>query len=179
MVCLRCKIVVENELKNLGIDYIRVEIGEILLREELTEAQKTQLNFCLKPYGLELIIKRKNIIVEKVKNIIIELIHNSNEALTIRFSDYLRRKMNYDYTYLANLFSEVEGRTIESYIISKKIEKVKELILYEDLTLTEIAFKLHYSSVAHLSYQFKKVTGYTPSQFKTSKNRELSNLSHA
>jgi len=166
MVCIRCIMIVEDQLNKLGIGYQKVQLGEVSLYSNLTTDQYNQLNAAIKRYGLELIENRKRIIVEKVKNIIIDLIHNSNEALTIRFSDYLHRKMNYDYTYLANIFSEIEGRTIENYIICQKIERVKELLKYEDLTLTEIAYRLHYSSVAHLSYQFKKVTGLTPSQFK-------------
>ncbi len=166
MVCIRCKMVVKAELEKLGLHYSVVELGEAEIKESITSEQRNTLNIDLKKSGLELMDDKKSMLIEKIKNIIIELVHYSDEQPKINFSDYISEKLNHDYTYLANLFSEVEGTTIEKFFIAHKIERVKELLVYDELNLTEIAYKLHYSSVAHLSNQFKKVTGLTPSHFK-------------
>ena len=171
MVCIRCKMVVKSELEKLGLDYAVVEIGEAEIRENISKETWDQLNVALKKSGLELMDDKKSILIERTKNIIIELVHYSGDQLKINLSDYLSEKLNYDYTYLANLFSEVQGTTIEKFFINHKIERVKELLVYDELNLKEIAFKLHYSSVSHLSSQFKKVTGLTPSHFKQIKHK--------
>ena len=176
MVCIRCKMVVKSELEKIGIPYTVVELGEVELIDNITLEQRDQLNFLLKKSGLELIDNKKSMLIEKIKAVIIELIHYSNDLPKTKFSEYLSDKLNHDYTYLSNLFSEVQGTTIEHFIIAHKIERVKELLVYDELNLTEIAFKLHYSSVAHLSNQFKKVTGLTPSHFKLLKHRRISTL---
>jgi AraC-like DNA-binding protein len=166
MVSIRCKLVVKAELEKLGIRYSSVELGEVELKENISPRALSILDIGLKRSGLELMDDKKSILIEKIKNVIIEMIHYTDDELKINFSDYLSEKLNYNYTYLANLFSEVQGTTIEHFIIHHKIEKVKELMVYDELTLTQIAWKLHYSSVAHLSNQFKKVTGLSPSHFK-------------
>jgi AraC-like DNA-binding protein len=166
MVSTRCQMVVKTELKKLGLHYTTVELGEAEVREHISQAQLEHLNIALKKTGLELMNDNKTILVEKIKTIIIELIHYNDEQIKINLSDYLSEKLNHNYTYLSNLFSEVKGTTIEKFYLSHKIEKVKELLVYDELNLTEIAYKLHYSSVAHLSNQFKKMTGLTPSHFK-------------
>jgi AraC-like DNA-binding protein len=166
MVCTRCKIVVKSELENLGLKYKFVELGEVELVNDITPIQKENLNMALKRSGLELIDDKKSKLIEKIKILIVDLVHYSDEPLGKKLSDYLSEKLNYDYTYLANLFSEVQGTTIEKLFITHKIERVKELLIYDELNLKEIAYKLHYSSVAHLSTQFKKHTGLTPSLFK-------------
>jgi AraC-like DNA-binding protein len=171
MVSIRCKMTVKAELIKLGLHNIIVELGEVEIMENISPALYQQIKFALLEYGLELIDKRKSILIEKIKNVIVEMVHYSGEQLQTNFSDYLSMKLRYDYTYLANIFSEEEGITIEKFIISHKIEKAKELIGYDELNLTEIAWKLHYSSVAHLSNQFKKVTGLTPSCFKQLKHK--------
>jgi AraC-like DNA-binding protein len=171
MVCIRCKMVVKSELEKLGLDYTVVEIGEAEIKEDISTEKMNQLNKALKKSGLELMDDKKSILIERTKNIIIELVHYSDDRLRINLSDYLSEKLNYDYTYLANLFSEVQGTTIEKFFINHKIERVKELLVYDELNLKEIAFKLHYSSVSHLSSQFKKVTGLTPSHFKQIKQK--------
>jgi len=166
MVSNRCKIVVKEELKKLGLHFIVVDLGEVEILEEITPDQRKQLKVDLLKAGLELMEDKKGILIERIKNAIIEMVHHSEEMISIRFSDYLSEKLNHDYTYLANLFSEVQGTTIEKFIISHKIERIKELIIYGELNMTAIAWKMHYSSVAHLSNQFKKVTGLSPSHFK-------------
>jgi len=176
MVSLRCKLVVRSELDRLGVPYGSVELGEVELPEGITEEQRAQLGSALMKSGLELMADNKSKLIEKIKNVIIELIHYSDEQLKINFSQYLSETLHYDYTYLSNLFSEVQGTTIEHFIIAHKIERVKELLVYDELTLTEIAYKLHYSSVAHLSNQFKKVTGLTPSHFKVLKEKRRRGL---
>lgn len=177
MVCIRCKRLVRSELDKLGLHYTTIELGEAEIMEELSKEVLNQLNVSLNNSGLELIEDNKTILVEKIKTIIIELIHFSEEQIKVNLSDYLSEKLNHNYTYLSNLFSEVKGTTIEKYYLSHKIERVKELLVYEELNLTEIAYKLHYSSVAHLSNQFKKMTGLTPSHFKNLKNRKRQTLS--
>jgi YesN/AraC family two-component response regulator len=176
MVCLRCKLVVRSELDKLGLHHTRVELGEAEIMETLSTDQLLQLNSALNKSGLELMDDNKTILVEKIKTIIIELVHFSEEQIKVNLSDYLSGKLFHNYTYLSNLFSEVKGTTIEKYYLSHKIERVKELLVYDELNLTEIAYKLHYSSVAHLSNQFKKMTGLTPSHFKNLKNKRQSTL---
>lgn len=167
---------VKTELEKLGLHYIAVSLGEVDVLEDITVAQRAIIKAALLKSGLELLDDKKAILIERIKGVIIEVIHYSDELPKTNFSDYLSEKLQYDYTYLANLFSETEATTIEHYIIIHKIERVKELIIYDELNLTEIAWKLHYSSVAHLSHQFKKVTGLTPSFFKSLKNKKRNSL---
>jgi AraC-like DNA-binding protein len=162
---------VKDELKKLGLHFIFVDLGEIEIMENLTDEQRNQLKEALQASGLELMEDKRAILIEKIKNVIIELIHNSNDLIKINHSDYISEKLNMDYTYLSNIFSEVKGITIQQYIIINKIEKVKELLMYGELNLTEIAYQLNYSSVGHLSNQFKKITGYPPSHFKLLKEK--------
>lgn len=176
MVSLRCKMVVKQELQKLGLHCVNVDLGTVEILENITESQKKQLGENLKVFGLDLLDKKRNIIIEKIKAVIIEMIHYSDELPHMNYSDYISEKLGYDYTYLANTFSEVKGITIQHYIIINKIERVKELLMYDELNLTEISYKLHYSSVAHLSNQFKKVTGLTPTYFKGLKKKRLNNL---
>jgi AraC-like DNA-binding protein len=176
MVSIRCKMIVKSELDKLGLNYKSVELGEAEIMEDVSAEQLAGLNTALKKSGLELMDDKKSILIEKIKNVIVELVHYSDEPLQINFSNYLAGKLNYDYTYLSNLFSEVQGTTIEHFIIIHKIERVKELLVYDELNLSEIAYKLHYSSVAHLSTQFKKITGLTPSHFKQLRDKRLNNL---
>ncbi len=171
MVSLRCKMLVKSELEKLGLTCVSVDLGMVEIREEVSKEQLETFNKNLKKAGLELLDDKKNILVEKIKAVIIEMIHYSDEVPKVNDSDYISEKLNYDYTYLSNTFSEVKGMTIQHYIILHKIERVKELLIYDELTLTEIAYKLHYSSVAHLSNQFKKVTGLTPTYFKELKDK--------
>ena len=176
MVCIRCKMVVKSELEKLGLHYTTVELGEAETIENISTEQMDRLNINLKKAGLELMDDKKSILVEKIKMIIVELVHYTDEQIKINLSDHLSEKLNYNYTYLANLFSEVKGTTIEKFYLAHKIEKVKELLVYNELNLTEIAYKMHYSSVAHLSNQFKKMTGLTPSHFKNLKQKRYSAL---
>ncbi len=176
MVSLRCKMMVKEELKKLGLRYVVVDLGVVEMLEDITPQQKEQLKVNLLRSGLELLDDKKAILIEKIKNVIIEMIHYSDEVPKTNYSDYISQKLDYDYTYLSNVFMEVKGITIQQFIIIHKIEKVKELILYDELNLTEISYKLHYSSVAHLSNQFKKITGLSPSVFKQLKNKRKSNL---
>jgi len=168
--------VVKSELEKLGLHYIFVDLGEAEIKEEIAEEQIDQLSIALRKSGLELMDDKKSMLVEKIKTIIIELVHYTDDQIKINLSDYLSEKLNHNYTYLANLFSEVKGTTIEKFYLAHKIEKVKELLVYDELNLTEIAFLLHYSSVAHLSNQFKKMTGLTPSHFKHLKHKRQSTL---
>ena len=176
MVCIRCKMVVKEELTKLGLHYTTVELGEAEVLENISPEQHELFKTALLRSGLELMDDKKSVLIQKIKNVIVELVHYSEEPLTINFSEFLSQKLNHDYTYLANLFSEVQGFTIEKFLIAHKIERVKELLVYDELNLTEIAYKMHYSSVAHLSAQFKKVTGLTPSHFKQLKNKRRSML---
>jgi len=173
MVSIRCKMVVKSELKKLGLHFTKVDLGEVEVKEELTPDLRNELKTALAKSGLELMENKKAILIERIKNSIIEMVHYSNELPKTNFSDYLSDKLNHDYTYLANLFSEVTGTTIEHYIIAHKIERVKELLLYDELNLSEISYLLNYSSVAHLSSQFKKVTGLTPTFYKNLKQKRL------
>src|SRR5450432_2838115 len=176
MVSLRCKMVVKEELKALGLNYSSINLGQVDLMEPIKPQEREQFRTALLKSGLELMDDKKSVIIENIKDIIIEMVHYEDELPKVNFSDYLAEKLNYSYTYLANLFSETEGTTIEHFIIAHKIERVKELIIYDELNLTEIAYKLHYSSISHLSNQFKKITGLTPSFFKSLKDKKRSNL---
>lgn len=163
--------VVKEELTKLGLHFVIVEMGVVDIMEDITDEQRDLIRAALFLSGLELMDDKKAVLIEKIKNVIIEMVHYTDELPKTNFSDYLSDKLQYDYTYLANLFSESQGTTIESFIIHHKIERVKELILYNEYNLTEIAWKMHYSSVAHLSNQFKKITGLTPSLFKKLKDK--------
>jgi AraC-like DNA-binding protein len=176
MVCIRCQMVVKAELEKMGLQYAYVKIGEADIADNILPVQLEQLDTALKKSGLLLMDNRKSILVERIKQTIIELVHYSEDQIKVNLSDYLSEKLNYDYTYLANLFTEVKGITIERFYLMHKIEKVKELIVYDELNLTEIAFKMHYSSVAHMSNQFKKLTGLTPSYFKKLKTKRRDTL---
>lgn len=166
MVCDRCIMVVQNELDKLGLDAKNVKLVEVTLTKEITPTEKEALVKTLEPLGFEVIDDKKGRIIEKIKNIIIDLVHHQDSDVKTNLSDVLSDKLHHDYNYLSNLFSEVEGTTIEKYFIAQKVEKVKELLVYDELSLSEIAMRLNYSSVAYLSNQFKKVTGLTPSYFK-------------
>ena len=174
MVSARCKMAVKEELKKLGLHFIVVDLGEVEIMEDISVAMRTQLKMALLESGLELMDDRKSVLIEKIKTTVIEMIHYSDEMIKVNFSHYLSQKLNHDYTYMANLFSEVQGTTIEQFIISHKIERIKELIIYGELNITEIAWKMNYSSVAHLSNQFKKMTGLTPTHFKQLKDKRRS-----
>jgi YesN/AraC family two-component response regulator len=176
MVSIRCKMVVKAELKKLGLHFTTVDLGVVEIMENITQEQREQIKTDLLKSGLELMDDKRAILIEKIQNVIVEMVHYEDELTKVNFSDYLSEKLNYDYTYLANLFSETKGITIEHFIILHKIERVKELIIYDELNLSEIAWRLHYSSVAHLSNQFKKITGLTPSYFKTLKHKKRSTL---
>ena len=172
MVCDRCKMAVKYELTKLGVVPINVDLGEVELNSELTQTQYQKFSATLKEYGFEIIDKSNARIIEKIKNTIIELVHRSDETMKINYSSYIEGKLKKKYNYLSNLFSDIEGITIEQFIIFQKIEKVKELLVYDELSLSEIADKLGYSSVAYLSTQFKKTTGLTPSYFKSIKDKK-------
>ena len=175
MVCNRCKMVMKSELIKFGLHPVSVELGEIEVEEELSESQKTEFNAIIKTLGFELIDDKKSRIITKIKTTILELLESQSQ-LTINLSNHLSSLLHHDYSYISSLFSDVEGTTIEQYYISQKIEKVKELLVYDEQTLSEIAFRLNYSSVAHLSRQFKKVTGFTPSHFKALKEKKRKSL---
>ncbi len=179
MVSLRCKMVVRAELEKMGVHYVNLELGYVETMENLTDQQLQRLKMALLEAGLELMDDKKAVLIEKIKNIIIEMVHYSDEMPKINHSDYISEKLGQDYTHIAKIFSEVKGITVEHYIIAHKIERVKELLLYDELSLTQISYMLNYSSVAHLSQQFKKVTGLTPSffkQLKVKKRITLDNL---
>jgi AraC-like DNA-binding protein len=179
MVSQRCKMMVKEELKKLGLRYVVVELGLVEIMEDITKEQRELLKKNLLRSGLELLDSKKSILIEKIKNVITEMIHYSDEAPRVNYSEFISEKLQLDYTYLANIFSEVKGITIQQFIIINKIERVKELLLYDEHNLTEIAFKLHYSSVAHLSNQFKKVTGLSPSFYKQLKQKRQGNLENS
>lgn len=166
MVCVRCKIIVEEILDRLSIPFEKVELGKVWLLSAITFEQRQQLNSWLAHYELEVMDNSRQILVERVKVSIVEIFHSNNDDLLLKFSEHLSKKLNYDYTYLANVFSEVEGSTIEKFYIQQKIQRVKELMMYERMELKEIAYSLNYSSVSHLCKQFKKVTGVTPAGFR-------------
>lgn len=176
MVSSRCKMAVKEELKKLGLHFIVVELGEVEIMEKLSLEQRELVKEALLRSGLELMDDKRAMLIEKIKNAIIQMVHYSDEIIKVNFSDYLSEKLNHDYTYLANLFSEVQGTTIEQFTISHKVERIKELIIYGELNITEIAWKMNYSSVAHLSNQFKKVTGLSPTHFKQLKDKRRSPL---
>lgn len=176
MVSLRCKLVVKDELEKRGLLYSNLELGEVTLNNDLSANERDAFALALHFYGLELLKDKETIIIEKIKNIIVEMVHYSDALPTVKFSVYLSERMNMDYHYLSNLFSHVKGSTIENFIIVHKIERVKEMIMYDELNLTEIANMMQYSSVAHLSNQFKKITGLTPSNFKNFKKRKRHNI---
>ncbi|MFA5647954.1 MAG: AraC family transcriptional regulator [Bacteroidales bacterium] len=176
MVCIRCQMVVKAELEKLGLEYGYVKIGEAEIIGEAQPEQLAQLKVELKEAGLFLMDNKKSVLIEKIKNVIIELVHYTDEQIKVNLLDFLSEELNYSYTYLSNLFSEVMGTTIENFYLAHKIEKVKELIVYDELTLTEITYIMHYSSVAHLSNQFKKITGLTPSHFKKLKTHRRETL---
>lgn len=176
MVSNRCKAAVREELKKLGLHFILVDLGEVDIMETLNSQQREEVKQALLTVGFELMDDRKTLLIDQIKSVIIDMVHHTEETIKINFSVYLSEKLKYDYTYLANLFSEVQGTTIEQFIISHKIERVKELLIYDELNITEISFKMNYSSVAHLSNQFKKVTGLSPSHFKKLKDRRRTSL---
>ena len=176
MVSIRCKMVVKSELEKLNLKYKSVELGEVELEQAIDDWQRDTLRTALLTYGLVVMDDKRSILVEKIKTLIIEMIHYNDELPDVNYSVYISGKLNYNYTYLANLFAEVKGTTIEHFIILHKIEKVKELIIYDELSLTEIASLMKYSSAAHLSKQFKKITGLTPSYFKQMKNKRRNPL---
>ncbi len=172
MVSSRCKMIVREQLNKLGLNPTAVNLGEAEIKEDITTLKREKLKDSLLEYGLELIEDKKAILIEKIKNVIIETVHFSDTLPSVKFSIYLSEKLNYDYTYLSNLFSQSSGTTIEHFILRHKIERVKELITYNELNLTEIAWKMNYSSVAHLSCQFKKITGLTASDFKSKHQKD-------
>jgi AraC-like DNA-binding protein len=176
MVSLRCKLIVKDELGKMGVPYTNLELGLVELPEPLSEPEFAVLKRNLLLSGLELLDDKKSVMIEKIKNVVIEMIHYADELPKVNYSDYISEKLGYDYTYLANTFSEVKGVTIQQFIIMHKIERVKELLLYDEMNLTEISYLMHYSSVAHLSNQFKKITGLSPSYFKKMKGLRKRNL---
>lgn len=169
MVSNLCKVVVTDELKKIGVENPNVELGMVDVPGDLTADQRRQLKASLQKYGLELLDDRKNILIERIKNVIIDMIHYADELPAVNYSHYISKKLGLDYTYLANVFSMMKGMTIRQFIINNKIERVKELLMDDEMNLTEISYKLNYSSVAHLSNQFKKVTGMPPSLYKNLK----------
>ena len=176
MVSLRCKMMVKEELKKLGLHYVIVDLGMVEILEDITPFQFSELKRNLAMSGLELLDDKKTILIEKIKNVIVEMVHYTDELPKVNYSDYISEKLHHDYTYLSNIFSEVKGITIQQFIINHKIERVKELLLYDELNLTEISYMLNYSSVAHLSNQFKKITGLSPTFFKQLKQKRNQTL---
>lgn len=172
MVCSRCKLVVKEELEKFHLHPLQVDLGEIEIEENLKSEQVKQLNKALQKFGFEIIDSKKSKIIEKTKILILDLVHQRKAKLRTNLSTYLAAETQTEYNYLSNLFAEVEGTTIEQYFIAQKVEKVKEFLVYDELTLSEIAFELNYSSVAHLSKQFKKVVGLAPSHFKELKDKK-------
>lgn len=168
MVSISCKVVLQTELEKLGLTVVKVDLGEVEIKEELSQNQLTQLRTSISKFGFEFINDRKSLLVEKIKNAIIELVRHTDEPSKINPSNYLSQKLKCNYTYLSNTFSEDSGTTIQQHIIDNKIEHAKELLSYGELNITEIAYKLNYSSVAHLSNQFKKVTGFSPTHYRDS-----------
>jgi AraC-like DNA-binding protein len=167
---------VKEELEKLGLHFVVVDLGTVEILEDLTAEQREVLKENLSQSGLELLDDKRSILIEKIKNVIVEMIHYTDELPKTNYSDYISQKLNYDYTYLSNIFSEVNGISIQQFIIYHKIEKVKELLLYDELNLSEISYKLHYSSVSHLSKQFKKITGLSPTYYKQLKLKRKENL---
>jgi AraC-like DNA-binding protein len=171
MLSTRCKMAVKDELKKLKLHFVVVDLGEVEVMEDLSGEQHSELKSALSLIGLELMDDKRGILIERIKAIIIEMVHHAEEMIKTKFSDFLSEKLEHDYTYLANLFSEMQGTTIEQFIIAHKVERIKELIMYDELNITEIAYRMNYSSVAHLSNQFKKTTGLSPSHFKKLKEK--------
>ena len=171
MVCNRCKMVVKSELEKLGLHPVSVDLGEVEVQETNIDTLKTELLQKLQSLGFDLIDDKRSKAIEKVKTLIVNLVHDKNNDTKFNLSDYLTQHILQDYNTLSNLFTDVAGTTIEKYYINQKIEKVKELLVYDELTLSEIAFQLHYSSVSHLSNQFKKITGFTPTYYKQMKDK--------
>ncbi|WP_298513906.1 AraC family transcriptional regulator [uncultured Kordia sp.] len=176
MVSLRCKMSVEKELKKLKLGHATVSLGMVEIIEDITKEKRMLFKNGLFKSGLELLDDKKSILIEKIVSSIVEMIHDIEEAPKTNYSTYLSEKLGYNYTYLANIFSEIKGITLQHYIINHKIELVKELLFYKEFNLTEIAHKLHYSSTAHLSNQFKKVTGFSPTYYKKLKMKRERNL---
>lgn len=172
MVCSRCKMVVKSELEKLGLSVLSVELGEAEIIDSLDENKKEEIVRQLEQFGFEVIDDKKSRLIEQIKTIVIELVHHSQDKIKTNLSDFIGEKLNLDYNYVSNLFSEVEGLTIEKYYILQRIEKVKELLVYNEFSLSEIAYQLNYSSVAYLSNQFKKITGFTPTYFKQLKEKK-------
>lgn len=166
MVCDRCIWSVNYTLASMGITPHEVKLGEVRISRQLTEGELSELSEKLNAFGFEILCDKKHQLIESVKNLVIKIVHYHEEFVSVNYSNYIEENLNKDYKYLSTLFSEVEGTTIEKYIINQKIERAKELLVYNELTLSEIAYKLGYSSVAYLSTQFKNITGYTPSHFK-------------
>lgn len=171
MACESCKVFVRRTLEELDIDYVKVELGEIETIEEISDSDKNKINQRIKKVGLELLEKKQGVLIEKIRKLMIDYVYNSDIKPKVTFSVYLSQELNSSYSYLANFFSEIEATTIEQYMIALKVEKIKELIIFGEYNFSEIAYMLHYSSVAHLSAQFKKVTGLTPSYFKALKDK--------
>jgi AraC-like DNA-binding protein len=168
--------VVKSELEKLGLRPHAVELGEVEIADDLQGYQRQDVHAALQKFGFALLDDKKSVIIERIKNLIVDLVQNKNNQLQTNLSDYLSNELHHDYTYITNLFTQVEGTTIEQYFIAQKIERVKELLVYDELSLSEIAYQLNYSSVAHLSTQFKKVTGFTPSHFKQLKEKKRNPL---
>ncbi|MEO6407015.1 MAG: AraC family transcriptional regulator [Ferruginibacter sp.] len=176
MVCSRCVMVVRSAMEQMDLHVSSIRLGEVEIEEELSKEKTEQLNRILMSTGFELIDNKKSRLIEKIKNCIVSLVHHSDPELKTNLSTYIAEELHQDYNYLSNLFSEVEGTTIEKYFISQRIEKAKELLVYDELSVSEIADRLGYSSVAYLSNQFKKITGFTPSYFKTLKEHKRKNI---
>lgn len=176
MACESCKVVVREALQELDISTVKVDLGEIETKEDVTDEEKQKLNNKIKKVGLELLEKKRGILIEKIRKEIIDYVYKTDEKPKIKFSVLLSKKLHHSYTYLANFFSEVEATTIEQYIIALKIERIKELIIFDEHTISEIAYMLHYSSTAHLSTQFKRSTGLTPSHFKALKEKRRTTI---
>ncbi len=176
MVCNRCKMVVNAELEKLGIHPLTIDLGEVEIARELSAKESQEVNNALQKVGFELMDDKKSRLIEKVKTLLIDLVHNRDNQLSTNLSDYLAAELKLEYSYLSSLFTQVEGTTVEHYFIAQKIERVKELLVYDETTLSEIAYQLNYSSVAHLSKQFKKVTGFTPSHYKQLKDNKRKSL---
>ena len=176
MVSLCCIKMVKTELDKLNIEHGTVALGEVEVKDTITADQRAELKRILHKSGFILMDDPKSILIEKVINLVIDMVHNSDQLPTENYSDYISKKMDYDYKYISRIFSDARGITLENYIIAHKIERAKELILYNELTLTQISYKLNYSSVAHLSNQFKKVTGLTPTYFKQMKHQKRISL---
>lgn len=176
MVCSRCKMVVQSQLENAGLTPVSIDLGEVEIEGMLSVNKRKELDHTLRSVGFELIDDKKSQTIEKIKTLVVSLVHHKNEDIKTNLSTYITSKIHQDYNYLSNLFSEVEGTTIEKYFISQRIERVKELLMYDELSLSQIADQLGYSSVAYLSNQFKKTTGFTPSYFKTLKEQKRRNI---